>query len=466
MSAFTPARARKVVAVLLVNLVAVLILLEVAGLVYLYVRDGVLFYPQARQKLASPAPERVDGAGTNVLHPVLGFIRPPRMPLARIMSRERLDRTVGTGVTPNWLSLEANNYGFFAVEDYPYVPAGQKDEYLIGVFGGSVAQWFALQAAERLGERLQESDLLRGRSLRVLSFAQGAFKQPQQLHTLAYFLALGQRFDFVINIDGLNEVALSYGNVTRNVDGSLPSAQQLLPIIALLDRASASGAYLDTLAALKENHQRTARLTGLMERNPSAAAQVLLERLHRTALGRYWASAERLDGLSAGLERTPLIHVNESELSLKSATEQEVFRHFADTWMRSSMLMSDLLLAGDVPYLHVLQPNQYYSRGRHFSLEERALAIDPGSPYRFPAEQGYPNLLDRLRLLRGHGVDAATAVGVFDGARETVYSDSCCHYNQRGNELLADFVADLMIPRIEGIDLQLSARLAAEAERP
>ena len=41
------------------------------------------------------------------------------------------------------------------------------------------------------------------------------------------------------------------------------------------------------------------------------------------------------------------------------------------------------------------------------------------------------------RVMRERGVDFASAVGVFDGERGTVYSDDCCHLSQSGNEILA-----------------------------
>lgn len=305
MPASCPKKVRKALAVGLVNLAVLLGLLELAGLIYLSTRDGTLFYTRAWPQEPPPAAQSAEETATNnVLHPVLGFIRPPQLPLAGIASRERLDRMVGSGITPDWYSIKANNFGFFAVEDYPYALVQENEEYLIGVFGGSVAQWFALQGAERLAARLQEDAFLQHRNLRILNLAQGGFKQPQQLHTLAYFLALGQHFDFVINVDGFNEVALSYLNATRNIDTSLPSAQHLLPIISLLDGASIATEYLDALTALKKDRHRAADVAGMMERNPSAAVQVLLERLHRAAQTSYWDSVQKIDALSADTERT------------------------------------------------------------------------------------------------------------------------------------------------------------------
>jgi hypothetical protein len=46
-----------------------------------------------------------------------------------------------------------------------------------------------------LSDRLQLVPELAHKEVTVLNFAQGGFKQPQQLQALNFFLTLGQRFD-------------------------------------------------------------------------------------------------------------------------------------------------------------------------------------------------------------------------------------------------------------------------------
>jgi hypothetical protein len=38
-----------------------------------------------------------------------------------------------------------------------------------------------------------------------------------------------------------------------------------------------------------------------------------------------------------------------------------------------------------------------------------------------------------------------SAVDIFDQETGTLYIDDCCHFNQRGNEILADFIADAIL---------------------
>ncbi|MHC4108421.1 MAG: hypothetical protein ACYSTY_10090, partial [Planctomycetota bacterium] len=94
-------------------------------------------------------------------------------------------------------------------------------------------------------------------------------------------------------------------------------------------------------------------------------------------------------------------------------------------------------------YLHVLQPNQYVG-DRVFSPRERRLAIHPRSPYGPLVRAGYPALKAAGALLAASGIPYRDATGIFDATAEAVYADDCCHFNQRGNDLLADFVFEAM----------------------
>jgi hypothetical protein len=94
----------------------------------------------------------------------------------------------------------------------------------------------------------------------------------------------------------------------------------------------------------------------------------------------------------------------------------------------------------------VLQPNQY-ATARRFSDAEAKVALNPASPFKPGAEQGYPALLAAVAALpsasdRPHLFDATR---VFDAETAPVYVDDCCHYTRKGNELLADFVAKAVL---------------------
>ena len=111
------------------------------------------------------------------------------------------------------------------------------------------------------------------------------------------------------------------------------------------------------------------------------------------------------------------------------------------------MLMDSILRARGIPYLHVIQPNQYFSQ-KTFTDEERRVAISPDSPYAKNAGIGYPRLLEQIPAMQSQGVNTVSAVELFDATPQTVYADNSGHFNQFGNEIFAHFIADHMVSLI------------------
>jgi hypothetical protein len=131
--------------------------------------------------------------------------------------------------------LTTNNFGFVALQDYPFIKTSPR-QYIIGIFGGSVGVWFCQIGAHHLLEGLRRNAFFKDRELIPLCFSHEGYKQPQQLLVLAYFLSIGQSFDLVVNIDGFNEVALSSLNDQRGLDISMPSVMHLDPLANLMNQ--------------------------------------------------------------------------------------------------------------------------------------------------------------------------------------------------------------------------------------
>jgi len=136
--------------------------------------------------------------------------------------------------------------------------------------------------------------------------------------------------------------------------------------------------------------------------------------------------------------RTSLIRVTPRTRPLEGVA---LFDEIAREWMTASSLMYDMLAARRVPYVHVLQPNQYATT-RSFGPDEAKVALNPDSPFKRGAEMGYPALV--RAAVAGSG-DARTSVvdatHLFDREPSPVYIDDCCHYTLKGYSMLADFVA-------------------------
>src|SRR5713226_1419374 len=87
-------------------------------------------------------------------------------------------------------------------------PSADRADQLVIAVGGSFALQFAEEGLPHLLARLRETPAFRGKTLVGLNAAVGGHKQPQQLMTVAYLLALGEQIDVLINLDGFNEIAL------------------------------------------------------------------------------------------------------------------------------------------------------------------------------------------------------------------------------------------------------------------
>jgi hypothetical protein len=129
------------------------------------------------------------------------------------------------------------------------------------------------------------------------------------------------------------------------------------------------------------------------------------------------------------------------EWATAKASEGEVYRQLALHWSRSSRAMANLCAGAGMQYLHFLQPNQYLPGSKPMGAEERRQALDPASPYVGSVPAGYPQLRAYGEELAGEGVAFRDLSMLFSDIDEVLYSDTCCHLNARGNELLAKEVA-------------------------
>ena len=66
-----------------------------------------------------------------------------------------------------------------------------------------------------------------------------------------------------------------------------------------------------------------------------------------------------------------------------------------------------------IAYVHLLQPNQYFSE-RSFSDEEREIAIAPGHPYEVGTQLVYPRLQERGAQLTAAGVEFVDGIPLLD----------------------------------------------------
>ena len=401
---------RRRLALLGINVAVFVVLAELLALFLYYVDTGRLFYTYRR-----PVPvleETTQGALTgDALHPYFG-------PIHR------------TGVR-----AETNNVGFGSPHRYPVARTSDR-QLLVGIFGGSVARQFCDRGAARLGAALTRASAYASRDVVPLCLAHEGYKQPQQLLVLAYFLAVGQELDLAINIDGFNEVALGTYNNDRGRDISMPSPIHLDPLINLIDRATMTPAMIESLAQISRDKARLNDLAGRIAGNQVASLNFVLERYYARTANRYRAELARFAELPALPSNASLVQVTPA---LKARDTDGLYGDLAEQWASASLLMKDMLAARGAGYLHVLQPNQYHTK-RRFSDVEARVALNAATPFKPPVERGYPALLRRATRLKQQE-PFVDATAIFDNEPAVVYDDDCCHYTQRGYELLADFIA-------------------------
>lgn len=413
-------RAGKWGAIVAVNVIVFFVLAELVALGIYFFRDGVLFYTHKRnyqpigvaEENRQSGNELPDNLTSRRFHPFFGFVVKP-------------------GIDERF-----NNYGFISPYDYPYVK-NDENEFIIAVFGGSVAEIFSQnENRERFIQNLKQNDFFKSKEIIILNFAAGAYKQPQQLMVLSYFLSIGQEFDMVINIDGFNEASMSYINYQDGVDVSMPVSYIMLPLVNLTNQTTPSPKTIETLARINRDRARLNNLARTINGNYLASVNFILEQYHTFIHNRYSQELATLEQVEPDTFSS-LIYVNPADNPMDEAT---VFERIAQNWANSSIIMNQILTGRGIPYFHFLQPNQYYSQ-KIFSQEEARIALNPNQISKAGVEKVYPRMVEKFDTLRQGGVNFHSGLDIFNDETEAVYGDDCCHYNSLGNKILADFIA-------------------------
>lgn len=361
-----------------------------------------------RQEEASSGGAKVWPHAVEVIHPYLGYVRDP-------------DRTESYG-----------SHGFYGPS--PFDRLDSEEDLNVVIFGGSFADWMTRAASDILVEWIEESLPSEKRRVRILNLAMGGYKQPQQLMALTYFLALGARFDLVINIDGFNELALPLvENLPKQVFPAYPRAWFM--------RVRGLSSYRVTLmhgriAVLQERRLKRA---GTFSRPPLKQSPIfnlvwlLLDQRLDREIYRINSNIQEYQ-----IEEAPGDSYIFTGPDFLPRSREEIFRFLVETWENSSRQMDRLCRANRIGYYHFLQPNQYFPGSKPMSPAEQQIAVRKNHPYRKPVEQGYPLLIEAGNRLRREGVNFHNLAMIFQDRDEVLYIDDCCHLNDNGYRLVAE----------------------------
>jgi hypothetical protein len=377
------------------------------------------------------------GSSGEVIHPYLGWVLNP-------------ETNAGTHV--NGRELPVSSLGF--LDDEREIPERSDERLVVVVVGGSVAWQMTAIGEERLVETLASRPEAAGKEIVLIRLALPGYKQPQQLMALNYLLSLGAEFDAVVNVDGYNEIALAVSeNHQAGVFLAYPRTWHARMLDVVDPRAyGLSFRLLEARAKRQLNAQ--AMLDSPLKWSPTRNLIWLLQQRYYdyaiTEIG--YELMQRQTGQGRGFHADGPPQQYEDEDGL--------FTHAVDLWANCSLQLERLCAANDAVYVHVLQPNQYLPGSKPMGSEEREDMFDEDQAYGIAVARGYPVLIERGAELRHAGVSFADLTMLFAETPEPIYIDRFCHYNQLGNDMLAEAVANLV-----GEALATKANAATAEER-
>lgn len=364
--------------------------------------------------------QRVASHGA-ILHPYLGYVH--------------------DGESRSGMPAPTSSMGFFGL---PPIRKRSEDRYIVGIVGGSVALMQGLYGEQRLRESLARSPKLAGRDIEIVPLALGGYKQPQQLLTVQLMLVLGGEFDCILNIDGFNEVALVNENVPIGVPGWFPRSWARL---------------LDTQPT-PDQLMRLGRISILMEDRVSCAG--MADTMWWSPIAQFiwrWQDdklSAQLASLRQEAERaTPADNPAIQGPGTEGRTVEQSSDAMVLLWQRASRQLHGLCEANGIDYFHFLQPNQYVPDSKSMGAEELARAFDPEHAWRPFVVRGYPKLQTAGKQLQSEGVRFRDLTNIFAEHTEPLYTDTCCHFNRLGNEILADHLAAAVRSVLDLADVEI-----------
>lgn len=426
-------KGKNVLSLIAVNLAIAFLCLEGLSLAFYFINQKQFFYTRTKgqEKVVEDLERigiRLDESIVERLHPFFGYVLKQGA-----FTNERL-------------KLKVNKHGFFSLYEYPFVKSN-KNQFIVGVFGGSVANNFAVDeyVTRRLSNKLKTYPEFANKEIIVLNFGNGGYKQPQQLLILNYFLALGQQLDLVVNIDGFNEVALSNLNNKAQVEVGMPSVQHIQPLTGLANN-NLSPEVMSSIVQISENKKQLKEAVDKLQTCQLALCHAVTSLQVRQLVNSYQQAVVKYDrqvkNSNSDTANSGIVYIPKADYVLEDAA---AFDKIASMWYESSVTMNQILSSRKIKYFHLLQPNQYYPTKRVFTSKEKEIAISKDSPYIAGVKTGYPVLLSKVDDLQKAGVNVFSGVNILDNTKETVYKDACCHYNSVGEEVLANYVSSSII---------------------
>lgn len=410
-------------------IVAIVVAIEIASFAFLYINNRNVDIKEGLQRTLItdarlhdvPVHERsLKYMRQQMLHPYLGYVRNPR-----IVSHRFNDVTIDEPV---------NDFGFFGPDP---LTKNTQEKFIIAITGGSVALEFYLYARQYLEEELRKAGILKDQEIIFVPLALGGMKQPQQLAALGYLLALGAEYDLVLNVDGFNEIALPFSENRRyGVNPFYPRGWNLYSTKSI-DAQTAM--FMGEMSNIKQDLANWGRRLSHFPMRESYTVLAFWQQYLR----RMMEKGQAVEGmLRDHMKQKRQLTAQEAGPEYDYGDGAGFLADLAEVWANASRMMWALCKANDIAYLHFLQPNQYVPDSHDMTPWERNNAfIGKGYLYGEGANKGYKYLERAGSSLKASGLPFVDLTMIFHDEERTVYKDSCCHYNQLGNDIMARHVS-------------------------
>ena len=304
---------------------------------------------------------------------------------------------------------------------YSYVPNDitEKDIKIL-ILGGSVAEDFSINNdgskfkidklevnSENIFQKVL-NDKFDTNRFKVYNASIGGGKQPQQLFKLYYLYLINEKFDVVINIDGFNEVALSFSENIQ-IENNIIYPRNYSRLISTFNS--------DLSCVTKSNkYTKGYNLIPLVE----IYKLFQIRKCHIKSEGSPTEKNSRFSKMSNFVKLEDDIY----------------FNYIEKLWLNSSNEIDQFSKIKDFNYIHIIQPNQYLKGSKIISNEE--LDFLKYEKYGKPISKYYKDIkVEDLNVK--YKLDLRY---IFRDNDMTLYRDYCCHLNNRGIFLMASEIVD------------------------
>ena len=124
---------------------------------------------------------------------------------------------------------------------------------------------------------------------------------------------------------------------------------------------------------------------------------------------------------------------------------QDRFTMAVNIWQQASRYTYQICQANNIHYLQILQPNQYVEGSKILSEEEKKVAYKMTAWSKIAKQAYYLLVQSGQRLINNYHVPYADLSMIFKTVTDTLYFDNCCHFNAKGNQIMAEKIAEIII---------------------